>query len=481
MTAPTATADDLNQQREQVTAQLAQSQQALGESTQELQQAAVAVLSAQSQLDAAQDRLAATRQELSAARAKDVALAAKLKVARHKLALAKAAVIAGQRKLDAEKASAGEMVRDQYQQQTSLLPIAMLVASESTADIQTRLQWSTTMFDTTQAQIDRLTVVQRTLTAQRARQALLEKEIAEDRQVAAKNLILKKALERRAASQTAEVAGLLRQRTAVRASAAVAVAQDRQQVVELNRERASVEQRIAARIAQAKAEAVRKARAARAAKLAAQRAAAGERAEKVAAAKRARKAANAQQSRVESQEKASRSSSKKSSSKKTSSKKSSSNKSSDDTKRSSKKKAKKRSSSSGSSRHHGFIYPVSGPMTSAYGRRFHPVLHIWKLHDGTDFSGGCGTPIRAAYSGRVAERYYNGAYGNRLMIDHGRVDGRYVTTGYNHATRYKVRVGQRVRKGQVVGYVGSTGYSTGCHLHLMVWLDGNRVNPMSWY
>ena len=81
----------------------------------------------------------------------------------------------------------------------------------------------------------------------------------------------------------------------------------------------------------------------------------------------------------------------------------------------------------------------------------------------------------------MAERYYNGGYGNRLMIDHGNVGGRYVTTGYNHAIRYTVSVGERVRKGEVIGYVGSTGYSTGCHLHLMVWLDGRVVNPMRWF
>ena len=113
--------------------------------------------------------------------------------------------------------------------------------------------------------------------------------------------------------------------------------------------------------------------------------------------------------------------------------------------------------------------------------RFHPVLHYWKLHDGTDFGSSCGTPIRAAYAGRVAERYYNAGYGNRLMIDHGYIGGRYVTTGYNHASRYIVHVGQRVRKGQIIGYVGTTGFSTGCHLHLMVWINGRLRNPMTWF
>ncbi len=129
----------------------------------------------------------------------------------------------------------------------------------------------------------------------------------------------------------------------------------------------------------------------------------------------------------------------------------------------------------------GFSFPVPARITSPYGMRFHPVLKRWKLHDGTDFGAGCGTAIRAPYSGRVAERYYNSAYGNRLMIDHGLVSGRYVTTGYNHAIRYSVGVGEHVSKGEVIGYVGTTGYSTGCHLHLMVWVDGRVRNPMTWF
>ena len=114
--------------------------------------------------------------------------------------------------------------------------------------------------------------------------------------------------------------------------------------------------------------------------------------------------------------------------------------------------------------------------------RVHPVTGVYKLHDGTDFGASCGTPMKAAYDGVVTERYYNRGYGNRLMIDHGTVRGVNVTTGYNHASRYIVRVGQRVSKGQTIGYVGTTGYSTGCHLHLMVWENGRVKNPMSrWF
>jgi murein DD-endopeptidase MepM/ murein hydrolase activator NlpD len=129
---------------------------------------------------------------------------------------------------------------------------------------------------------------------------------------------------------------------------------------------------------------------------------------------------------------------------------------------------------------HGFLYPVAGAVTSAFGMRLHPVLRIRKLHDGTDFAAACGTAIRAPYAGVVTRAVFSPAYGNRLFLSHGSVDGVRVETSFNHAARYLVRPGQRVSRGQVIGEVGSTGLSTGCHLHLMVWLNGRLSNPMSW-
>ncbi|MBM7797582.1 murein DD-endopeptidase MepM/ murein hydrolase activator NlpD [Microlunatus panaciterrae] len=451
--APLASADDLTDHRDKVKKQISQTQRDLSESTKELSAAAVAVDRAQADLEVAQAQLARTEAELATATQRDIAMAAKLKKAKAQLAKAKAAVAKGQRALDAQEKMAGQQVRDAYQQQTNLMPIAILVQNNSTKDLQTRLQWSTTMFDTTQASIDELTVLQRKLNAERAKQTELEKQIAADRKAAAANLKTKQRLEQQAAAQTANVASLVQAKQSAEASAQHQVAADKQRYADLSRERASVEKRIAARIARAKAEAARKAAAARAARRAAKRAEEARRAREEAAA-----AARARSSR-------------------------SSAKRSYPSHKSPSKKTYRRSAPrpSYSSAHHGFIYPVSAPITSPYGMRFHPVLHYWKLHDGTDFGAGCGTAIHAAYSGRVSERYFNAGYGNRLMIDHGMVDGRYVTTGYNHAIRYTVSVGEHVRQGEVIGYVGTTGFSTGCHLHLMVWLDGGMVNPMSWY
>jgi murein DD-endopeptidase MepM/ murein hydrolase activator NlpD len=134
----------------------------------------------------------------------------------------------------------------------------------------------------------------------------------------------------------------------------------------------------------------------------------------------------------------------------------------------------------GRSGSHGFLHPVPGVVSSGFGMRFHPVLKIWKLHDGTDFAAACGIAIRAPYAGVVTRALFSSAYGNRLFLSHGSVDGVHVETAFNHAARYLVQPGQRVSRGQVIGEVGSTGLSTGCHLHLMVWLDGRLSNPMSW-
>jgi murein DD-endopeptidase MepM/ murein hydrolase activator NlpD len=126
-------------------------------------------------------------------------------------------------------------------------------------------------------------------------------------------------------------------------------------------------------------------------------------------------------------------------------------------------------------------HPVDGYVTSPFGYRIHPIYHYWGLHDGVDFGGGCGTPLRAAAPGRVVSSYFSGVYGNRLIIDHGALAGRGVATIYNHATSYNVGVGDQVSEGQVIGYEGSTGWSTGCHLHFTVMVNGQAVDPMNWF
>ncbi len=124
--------------------------------------------------------------------------------------------------------------------------------------------------------------------------------------------------------------------------------------------------------------------------------------------------------------------------------------------------------------------PVNGPITSPYGMRVHPITHVYKLHDGTDFGVPCGTPVHAAASGTIISQYYNGAYGNRVLLNNGIMRGKSVVTIYNHLSRFTKSVGQHVNRGDVIAYSGTTGYSTGCHLHFMVLLNGSTTQPMNW-
>ncbi|MEQ6902667.1 peptidoglycan DD-metalloendopeptidase family protein [Nocardioides sp. YIM 152588] len=124
--------------------------------------------------------------------------------------------------------------------------------------------------------------------------------------------------------------------------------------------------------------------------------------------------------------------------------------------------------------------PASGPVTSPYGYRTHPIYGYYALHNGTDFGAPCGSSLWAGASGTVVNEYYDEVYGYRLYLAIGRVNGAVITLVYNHLSRYAVGVGARVSRGQVVGYVGTTGWSTGCHLHFTVLKNGNPVNPMSY-
>ncbi|KRE93593.1 hypothetical protein ASG76_14200 [Nocardioides sp. Soil774] len=126
-------------------------------------------------------------------------------------------------------------------------------------------------------------------------------------------------------------------------------------------------------------------------------------------------------------------------------------------------------------------HPVDGYVTSPFGYRIHPIYHYWGLHDGVDFGGGCGTPLKAAAPGRVVASYWSDVYGHRLVVDHGVLAGKGIATIYNHASSYTVGVGAQVSEGQVIGYEGDTGWSTGCHLHFTVMANGQAVDPMNWF
>ena len=119
--------------------------------------------------------------------------------------------------------------------------------------------------------------------------------------------------------------------------------------------------------------------------------------------------------------------------------------------------------------------PVHGRVSSGFGERFHPILGYARMHKGVDLAAMAGTPIVAAADGKVVEAGWHGGYGRQVEIAHAAG----LETSYGHMSRIAARIGQVVRKGEVIGWVGSTGLSTGPHVHFEVTRNGRPVNPMS--
>jgi len=406
----TAHADDLDKKKAALDAQLKKSAAELADASAQVRAAVLALQKAQGELAIAKDKLADTKKQLAAAQKTDDEMAKKLADAQTELTQASQAVTDGEANIAAQQAKVGLVVRTQYQQQTNLLGLAIFTDTATTAELATKLQWSTTLFDVTQTEMAQLQSLQTQLQADKSRKALIAAQLTTDRQAAADHLAQTKKLAAQAADDEKAVEAAVATAAKAKTAADKQLAAEKAQNAEITKQRDAVTKQIKARIAKEKAAAA-----------------------KAAAAKAA------------------------------------------------KNKAAANTSSNGRAARHGFIFPVVAPITSPFGMRYHPIYHIWELHDGTDFGAWCGTPILAPYSGVVTQRYWNTALGNRLIIDQGKVDGHYITTSMNHAERYIVSVGQHVSQGQVVGYVGTTGTgSTGCHLHFMMWEDGNLINPMSW-
>lgn len=449
--APPALADELDDQRDRVSQQLSQSRQDLDGYNAELTKAAQALADSRAKLAAAQSALDSARQDLADARAADADKASQLQHSRAELARATKSVADNEAALVAEHNTIKAVVSRTVQQQPPMMGVAAFLTNMNTGDMNARVQWSNAMLAGGQHALDELEARKVALTRAREQVRRTEERIAAEKKDAEEHLAQTKQAEAAASAAEASMNAAVSANEAARKDADAKVAAEKARQATLEAQEADLDQRIKARVEAARkaaAEAARRARAEAARKAAARAQAEREAARKAAARKEATTSGGS----------SSRSSSGTSGS------------------------AESGSSSGGYSASSYFDFPVDAPITSPYGMRFHPVLHVWKLHDGTDFGAACGAPIRAPRAGKVVEEYWNDAYGNRLMIDHGLVGGHYVTTGYNHAIRYTVSVGQHVSRGQVIGYVGTTGWSTGCHLHLMTWTDGTKTNPMArWF
>ncbi len=402
-----ADVDTLTAQRVAAAQRAAQAQAVVQESSAVLAAASAKLADSETNLAGARAVLAVAQQNLITAQRKDSETAGSLAQTQILLKASNNLVQQNQDALDGAQVLVGQMAREQYQQNTTLIGIVTVVTPTTTGSMNDKLQWATTMFETSATAITRLEDTQAKLADAKNARAVLEARADIARQNAAAQLGQSQKAQKAASDAAAKVQAAVDANNAAKAAAAQAVAQDQADAAAQQAEVDSVNARIAQRLADQRA------------------------AQAAAAAAAAR--------------------------------------------------AKSGGTTPPPSSSSGLINPIPGSsITSPYGMRLHPILHIWKLHDGTDFGAGCGTPVHAAASGTVTEEYYNGGYGNRLFIDHGNVGGRFMTTSYNHLSGYAVRVGQHVTQGQVIAYVGTTGYSTGCHLHFMLWVNGTMVNPANY-
>ena len=127
-----------------------------------------------------------------------------------------------------------------------------------------------------------------------------------------------------------------------------------------------------------------------------------------------------------------------------------------------------------------FMKPISGPITSAYGYRIHPIFKSRIFHSGIDIGGPNNGAVKAANNGKVIYVGWYGGYGKVVILDHGKYNGSPTTTLYAHLNSYSVAVGQYVVKGQVIGREGATGYATGPHVHFEVRINGQPRNPLNY-
>jgi murein DD-endopeptidase MepM/ murein hydrolase activator NlpD len=120
------------------------------------------------------------------------------------------------------------------------------------------------------------------------------------------------------------------------------------------------------------------------------------------------------------------------------------------------------------------IWPLAGWLSSGYGNRRDPINGSADFHPGLDIAANKGTPVRATADGTVQSAGYQGNYGNAVLVEH----GFNISTRFGHLSRFAVRPGQQIRRGEIIGYVGATGRVTGSHLHYEILLHGRPVNPL---
>ncbi len=385
---------DLKRERRGVNGQISGAKKAFDQSSKKFARAVTALKTAQRKLNAAEEHLGDTRGQLATAAARDAQMQAELVKSEAELDTAIAQLDRGRKDLKASEVAVEQFTVESLQAgDRGLRAFGDLLRGESPTRFSEKMSLSDSVSDAQLATMQRLAASKVILKLNRQKVQQLRDQVAAARKAAAANLERKQQLEAAASDQAAEVDQLVDVRAKARSSAAAIKKDDEKRLQALERERASLNARLAALA---------------------------------------------------------------------------------------RKDRKSGGQGAGGDSGGTLSRPVDGAITSSYGMRRHPITGVYKLHDGTDFRAGCGTPIRAAAAGTIIEQYYNGGYGNRVILNNGIKRGASVVTTYNHLSRYAKSRGAQVSRGEVIGYVGSTGYSTGCHLHFMVIANGRTTNPMGW-
>ncbi|HEY0902759.1 MAG TPA: peptidoglycan DD-metalloendopeptidase family protein [Marmoricola sp.] len=382
-----AHADDLKDKKKRVEKNIEHAQGDLEDSSAAVRAAAHRLSNARAQLAAAERRLAVTEGQLTAARVLDAQMQAKLVQAEQALVDAKRELTEGIAAVTEQRAAIGRLAADSFQYgDPRLVGLTVLLNAQTPEDVTTQMGVVDGLLDRQTAMFDQLRAAEALLRVQKDKVAEARVVVAEQRRVAAANLVRRQALEQAAEADRAEVVVLVNQRGRASAAARRARQADLVKLRQLKKEEARIKRLILARARNQKG------------------------------------------------------------------------------------------GYSGASG--GFLErPVPGEVTSPFGMRRHPIYGYYGLHNGTDFRAPCGTPQRAGAAGTVIAKYYSSVWGNRLFLDVGRVNGKAMTLVYNHISSYRAGSGERVARGEVVSYSGTTGWSTACHLHFTVLLDGSPVDP----
>ena len=379
---PSAQAESLKDARDKVRKALVQAKKDVSSNKEAVSSADDRLRASESALDKAKSELVYAQQRLAKARAQDASVAADLQVAQDAFDESAAAVLKAQENVDAQRALVGAAVRTAYQRHTDLVGLGLVLGSETAQQLSQRVQWANTIFDSSTAQLDRLTELQSGLEAARARSADAEATLTAKKDASAAHLAEVQQLTRDIADRKAALKKLVATNAKLKAKAQDELEQSKAQYQALEKQEA----RIAEKLRRSQYNIVNKG---------------------------------------------------------------------------------------------GFIKPVNAPAGSPFGMRFHPILHYWRMHWGTDFGAACGAPIRAMAKGKVVQAGWTSyGFGYFTLISYGKMYGAHLVSGYAHQSKIIVKAGQTVKQGQIVGYVGTTGLSTGCHLHLQIYRDGVRVNPM---